>query len=352
MNARHRLDSNPRQRGWSLIEMAMVLMLTGVMSTGLWKVLEGVQKKEEVTTSRGLLLRAEDALYGMALRDLRLPTPVDFEKTRESGDLMVLRGRLPEEVLLTEPTHTISYAVEARWVQAPGPIYRSDPMGLLTNPSDGSSLLAPRGAANLLDLCLAIAQVDQASTANVFDFNEGFSLARPLGDASVNGERRAVGLRDMLHRLGCIPAFARVTTEVKSATVFNDLHTVARINADLKGLELQATRDFLRSHAWRRDVVITNMTVSSLKMAAGIISFQTTPPAALFGVPVLATHSIAMTLWGQLLELSVAAVRSNSEALPKVQESHELARVYADQLLAQRDRHVQRANFFQSNPGR
>jgi hypothetical protein len=168
----------------------------------------------------------------------------------------------------------------------------------------------------------------------------------------MNGERRAVGLRDMLHRLGCIPAFARVTTEVKSATVFNDLHTVGRINTDLIGLELQATRDFLRSHAWRRDVVISNMTVSSLKMAAAIIGFQITPPAAILGVAVLATHSVVMTLWGKLLELSIAAVKSNSEAIPKVQQSHELAKVYADQLLAQRNRHVERANFFQNNPGR
>ncbi len=368
MNPRRPIEPRGRQRGWSLVEAVMVLLLMGVMSTGLWKTMEVVGKKQSGEQSRDVMQRAEDALYGMVLRDMRLPMPEDASVSLERPFHFV--GWLPERVLGTEPPRSIRYIVDRDLVEPPGALrFQADPMGLIPNPPPPAPpFLAPRVEANGLDLCLRIIRREAAAVAMVQGVNLAFGVQQvakldTLGEASpafqfgndqaaageTNSElkSRAAGHIEMVHRLGCIQGFARLTTEVKSAALFNDLYTIARINTDLKGLELQAARDFLRSHQWRRRVAMTNVTISGLRIITNLVAMSTTPAGAAIAAANLAPQIMALMLWAELVQLSDTGAAANAGALPGLQQAHDQARAYADHLVEQRDRHVARANEFQ-----
>ncbi|MGE0100460.1 MAG: hypothetical protein AB7S86_19135 [Hydrogenophaga sp.] len=365
----HRQRPRAPQRGWSLLESAMVLLLVGAMSTGVWKTLELVGKNQAGEHSHDVLQRAEDALYGMALRDLQLPMPEDATVSPDRPNHWV--GWLPQDVLGTEPRRSIRYIVDADLVTPIGALrFQADPMQLISNPlPPAAPLLAPRGAANGLDLCFkliqressaagevngmglafGVQQIDQVEPLNAagprFDFGQA-----PAAQAETRNElkTRTQGHLEMVHRMGCIQGFARLTTEVKSAAVFNDLHTVARINMDLKGLEHQAARDFLRSHEWRRRVAMTNLTVANLKVITNLIAMSTTPAGLVLGAGNVAPHALLIALWAQLIELSDIGVAANAAALPGLEAAHQNARTYANDLAVQRDHHMARANDFQA----
>lgn len=357
------------QRGWSLVESAMVLLLMGVMSTGLWKTMEVVSENKRGEQSRDVTQRAEDALYGMLLSDLRLPEPQDATVSLLRPNHLV--GWLPEGVLGTEPARSIRYIVDRDLVAPVGTLrFQADPMGLIPNPAPPTPpFLAPRGEANGLDLCLKVIRRESSAMGMVQGMNLAFGVqqlgsvenlnnATPdfqfgtqqadLGATNSQLKSRTIGHIEMVHRVGCIPAFARLTTEVKSAALFNDLYTIARINTDLKGLELQAARDFLRSHEWRRKVAMTNVTIWGLRIITNLVAMSTTPAGAAFAAANLGPQILGVILWAELVELSDIGAAANAGALPGLKNAHEQARAYADDLVAQRDRHLVRANSFQA----
>ena len=365
---RRALNLRARQRGWSLVETAMVLLLMGVMSTGLWKTMEVVGENKRGEQSRDVTQRAEDALYGMLLRDLRLPTPQDATVSLRQPNHLV--GWLPEGVLSTEPARSIRYIVDRDLVMPVDTLrFRTDPMGLIPNPAPPAPpFLTPRGEANGLDLCLKVIRREASGMGMVQGMNlafgvqqlgstENFTNAAPefqfgndqadLGATNSQLKSRATGHIEVVHRVGCIPAFARLTNEVKSAALFNDLYTIARINTDLKGLELQGARDFLRSHEWRRRVALTNVTISGLRIITNLVAMSTTPAGAAIAAANLGPQIMAVILWAELVELSDMGATANAGALPGLKTAHEQARDYADNLAAQRDRHLMRANSFQ-----
>jgi hypothetical protein len=58
-------------------------------------------------------------------------------------------------------------------------------------------------------------------------------------------------------------------------------------------------------------------------------------------------QALAITLWAQLVQLSQMGIDANAGALEGLEIAHLRAKVYAQQLATQRDRHIARANLFQ-----
>ncbi len=362
-----------RQRGWSLVEAAMVVMLVGVMSTGLWKTMELVGKNSRGEQSRDVLQRAEDALYGMALRDLRLPIPDDAVISADNP--RHLEGWLPENVLGTEPPRSIRYIVDQRLVTATTNLYDPDPMRLLgpdsneDNLLENVSLLPPQtGGPNGLDLCLKVVQREREGLAKVDGANLMMGLqqtdsldkssgaarfqfgtnATPGADARGQLNTRTVGHLELIHRMGCMQGFARLTAEVKSAALFHDLYLMAGINRDLRALEVRAAGDFLRSHHWRKRVAITRLTMTVISTAANLVSMQTSPVGAAIGAANLSAMALLIVLWNQLIGLSQQGINANEAALPILKAAHQEAIDYAESMKQQRGWHLARINGFVS----
>jgi len=341
------------QQGWSLVEAAVVVMLVGLMSTSLWKTMEVVGQSQTAEQTRDVVTRAEDALNGMLLRDLHLPLPDGARVMPGRPDHLV--GWLPVDVLGTEPPRSIPYMVDGALVAPPATVlYQSDPMNLL-----GPNAPPPRTAVNGLDLCLRLAQRSEVPSIDGMGVAFGVQQSdqrdqatggdpefrMPFDSASdLQVQRapnfRAAGYLELVARLGCIQGFARLTQEVRSAVVFNDLYTIARINTDLKALELQAAGQFLRSHKWRYIVALTQMSTLIVKTATNLIAMDTTPSGAAFAAANLVPLGLAITLWADLAALSKKGIDGNEAAIPQLRVLHAQARDYADSLAAQRDMHV------------
>ncbi|MGE0100137.1 MAG: hypothetical protein AB7S86_17490 [Hydrogenophaga sp.] len=273
----------PRQHqiGWGLLEAVVVVALAGLMATGFWKSLELVGSNNRQIKARETLQRVEDALYGLAVRDHRLPMPVDAAESAHAPDHW--EGWLPADVLVTEPPRSIRYLVSKSLTLPPAVAYRADPWGMLGN------AVADRTDANGLDLCLRVIQQEQAGLDGGVTPRLAFRLQQDgMSERGASGtgpsqaqDVRAVGILNLIHRLGCIPAIARLATEVKAATLASDLQEIAELNVRLHSLAVQSAVESLVNHQWRLVNVAARLAASSWNLVATKLTGATTPLGAL-----------------------------------------------------------------------
>lgn len=352
-----------RQRGWSLVEAVVVVLLLGFMAVGLWKMVELVERGSRSERSRDVLQRAEDALQGLLLRDNALPRPEDDIVSPDRPNH--LEGWLPVSVLGTEPPRRIRYLVDASLVTPPAtPLYRPDPLNLLPG-------LAPRDSVNGLDVCLHLIEREWA---NVTVAGNGMRLAvglqqvdasrqagpqagrfliedRPASTREASGQvqTRSAGYVELVHRLGCVPAFARLATEVKAAVLVGDLHEQGELNEAFRRLGVRQTRESGMNADWRMansSLRLTGTVWGSLKH---LRTATRTEPGRLIAASNLVADVMMLALWGLLLKLSEDGEKSAAKKLPEREAALEEARRYAQHLERQREWHLQRIRVLQNS---
>lgn len=350
-----------RQRGWSLVEAVVVVMLMGFTAAGLWKTMELVKGNESGEQTRELVERAQHALQGHLMRDHVLPSPVDAAPS--PGRPNHVEGWLPVDVLGSEPPRRIRYVVDQALLGIPVQ-YRSDPMGLLS-----AGDLPPRNVANGLDACLRLIQRETANVSTSGSFRVAFGvqtrgvagsagtaaqefvLENPLATTPGTAEQistRAVGYTELVHQLGCFPAFARLATEVKAAVLATDLQDQADLNVQLHDLLVRATRESIVNATWRIVNASIRLAVSTWNTAQAMVTMATTPLGLATAAGTLAAFTVEATLWGTLLKLSGESLAANRAALPVAQAAQVAAQNYAQDMAQQRAWHLGRAAAFQS----
>jgi prepilin-type N-terminal cleavage/methylation domain-containing protein len=85
------------QRGFSLLEMAIGLVILGIVTMALWQFLGTATQQRRTFVQRDLMARADDAVMAFALINNRLPCPASDNGGREDCSLQV--GRLPFRTL-------------------------------------------------------------------------------------------------------------------------------------------------------------------------------------------------------------------------------------------------------------
>lgn len=91
-----------RQRGFSLAEMAIVLVIVGILMASGLGALSSQLSNQRIKETKQMLERANEALLGYALSHNRLPCPADaagLESTRTAGQCTALYGDLPWQAL-------------------------------------------------------------------------------------------------------------------------------------------------------------------------------------------------------------------------------------------------------------
>lgn len=351
-----------RQRGWSVVEAVVVVLLMGFMAAGLWKMMGLIEQNRGGDRSRDVVQRAEDALNGLLLRDHGLPMPDGaVPSPNQPGHL---EGWLPVGVLGTEPPGRIRYLVDPALVGPPTTLYRTDPMGLLR---EGD--LVPRMAINGLDTCLRLIQREQAGVAAAAGLRVAFGvqtrslagsadpsanvfvLGPPSASASASTapvRSRITGYTELVHRLGCFPAFARLATEVKATVLAQDLQDQAELNTELHELLVLATQESIVNAIWRIVNSAVRLAVSTWNTAMALVTTATTPMGLATAIGTLAAFVVEATTWAMLLEFSAESLEANRAALPLAEQARDAAVAYAAQLGPQRTWHLNRVNDFQS----
>ncbi|WP_439520942.1 hypothetical protein [Hydrogenophaga sp.] len=350
-----------RERGWSLVEAVVVVMLMGFTAAGLWKTMELVKGNESGEQTSDLVERAQYALQGRLMRDHVLPSPVDAAPS--PGRPNHVEGWLPVDVMGSEPPRRIRYVVDRALLTPPSPLYQSDPMKLL---SEGE--LAPRTSANGLDACMRLIQRETANVSTSGGFRVAFGvqtravagsagtsaqefvLENPLAAKPGTAEQistRAVGYTELVHQLGCFPAFARLATEVKAAVLATDLQDQADLNVKLHDLLVRATRESIVNATWRIVNASIRLAVSTWNTAQALVTTATTPLGLATAAGTLASFAVEATLWGSLLKLSGESLAANKAALPVAEAAQVAAQNYAAEMARQRAWHLGLAAAFQ-----
>lgn len=318
-----------RQNGWSLLEAVVVVALVGLMATGFWKSLGLVERSNRQVEARDTLLRAEDALYGLALRNHRLPMPVDATTSAQTPGHW--EGWLPADVLATAPPKSIRYVVSKSLTPSPSVVYRADPLGML----DGA--IADRAEVNGLDLCLNVIQQEQAGLAGGvaprlafhLRLDDIFKRTASSTDRPSGQDVRAVGYLNLMHRLGCMPVLARLATEVKAATLASDLQGVAELNVRLRGLAVQSAAESLVNHQWRLVNVTARLAASAWNLVATKLTGATTPLGALKVATNIAGFSFEAARLAMVMDYSIEMAARASDKLDKESELRDQARALA-----------------------
>lgn len=243
--------------GFSLLEMAVVLVIIGLIGAMLWQLLPRLGDASSPEPHAVVeLRRAHSAVVGFALAHARLPCPDTDGDGREDCSGNVKVGRLPQQTLGQLFPVSLRYGVTRA---------ASADLGVLDNryklhfPAPATSVVLPAAAVaheNGLDLCIALRAAqrtavgiavgshgvpvafalahpgggDASGDGNLFDgLNSGTTFAAPGAalSAGYDDYTEALGFGALAQQLGCLHRLAVVNGALRAAVAAQDLADLA-----------------------------------------------------------------------------------------------------------------------------
>ncbi len=216
--------------GWSLVEMAVVLVIMAAIGLALWRFLPLAPKVAADDVAQRELAQAEQALLGHVLAYARLPAPAI-----ENGMAV-----LPVDTLGLPPSLKLRYQVQPSLTVSPG-----DTFSPMLPPAVGAVPATPTLSAevNGLDFCMALKGAGALSLTGMDGIPTAFALMHggPAGHDSFAGaafalpgsegigERSvlAVGPGEFASRLGCPDRVAQAHGGARAAYAAYDLAQAA-----------------------------------------------------------------------------------------------------------------------------
>lgn len=223
-----------RTGGFSLLELAVVLVVMGVLGVALWRVLPLGREVANADPAQDLAL-AEEALQGYALAHYHLPT-ADTNNDGDS-DAGATLGWLPTRTLGLPSRIRLHYQVAPPLAAAPSE--RFEPMlPPVTTTTPVTPVAAPQ--LNGLDLCITIR--DQQTTPSLTlgsgasSVGTAFALALPTepnqapatpplpgSEAAIQRHVLALGPGGLASRLDCADRIVRTTAAARAAFAAYDI---------------------------------------------------------------------------------------------------------------------------------
>lgn len=315
---RRRTSGLVRPSGWTLVEMAVVLVVMGVIGLVLWRFLPLAPQVAAGEVAQRELAQAEQALIGHVLAHSRLPAPVI-----ENGVAV-----LPVEAMGLPASLKLRYQVQPSLTVSPG-----DEFSPLLPPALGAvpAVPTPSTLVNGLDFCMALKGASPLSLAGMESIPTAFALmhggpaghdrmaaaAFALPGSQTLGERRvlAVGPGEFASRLGCPDRVAQAHGAARAAYTAYDLAQVANEYDKVRTFAIQVAEMNL-------DNAQTNEVFAGFDVAYGVFiealailqEVAGWPPDALGIATGIASHVTATIQLGLAINNLVSAVQEVQEA--------------------------------------
>lgn len=282
------------QRGFSLLELALVLLVMGAVGLVAWRLVPMLVQTADGNATDRQLHQAEQAVLGFALANGRLPCPdSDGDGTENCGSHA---GQLPLRTL------GLSFSVPVRYAAAP--VLTVAQLRYLP-PMPG----APARTAGLLDLCVALRDAQRSglpASAQALGMDIAFGVAAPRqgrpvqvpsrqfpapGDPAAREQARTPGLPVTFARLGCPGRLAQADALAQRVLAAEQAVPVAAAAVDFQQLAV-AVRDANLVMALAKEAIAAaDLTVA---VAAGVTGTVLTVQTAGSVAPAVAAAAAAV----------------------------------------------------------
>ena len=324
----HRLGDSRQARGFSLIELGVVLAISAAIGLALWRLLPAMRSSTVDDAPQAALVAAQQALEGYVLRANRLPRPdtsagsTGFE---DAGGVAQV-GMLPYRTLGMASDPRLRYGVYRNSHAA----VTLDADLAVTLDRYVPTLPVPSGVpANGLDFCVALKNgfanpsaltagaqsvpvayaLAHRGTNGVFDgLNStaaGFELAAAYRSATYDDRVLTSGLAELFGRLNCQTHLSAAEGAARDAFATFDVERSAVLYQDFRAFSVRArisTRDF----AIAKQVIATVDAADSI--AAGVTAIAIAAQTAGIGAAVVAGAVVPAGLSVLALAAATAAL--------------------------------------------
>ncbi len=358
--------TSPRSRGFSLVEMSIVMILMGVVaSAAYWSlpILRGAVAEQEASLFE--LNRAEHSVIGFALLHARLPCP-DADQDGFEDCASGSTGWLPWRSLGEPELAGLRYGA-----------YRFAGLGGsdadLSTGMDRHVPDMPPGASappsvNGLDLCRAVKNAqrfpgqgglrvggmtvafalaapgarDADGDGSVFDGEAakgGFDVPGPASD-SHDDVTRTVGFGQLAASLGCLEGLARANGAIMHAWAAHDEARFVAMYKDFRAYALEVREMNLVLAGVGEALAMVDAANAAATAATGVAVAAVTLGASAVGSIVGGTAAIAASVAALAAASAVlaSAVKARDKAVLQLQKASEWAVAADAQALAERDR--------------
>lgn len=300
-----RLRQKPKGlRGFSLVEMSMVLVVIGVIGLLVWKFLPEIKRLPAIARLTATSLSsADDALTGFILAQGRLPCPDTNGNGNEDCSASANLGWLPVHTLQLNLSEPVRYGV-----------YRGPNLSLsldadLATLKNRYSPLLPPGVDSLqlngLDFCAALIHLARAPgtslTAGALHVPIAYGLAvAGAGDANGDGspfdglntqagqfeltgtahsanyddESRTLGASELLTRLGCSTHLSAVNGAARATYAAYDIDRFADLNKRFRDVDAEAMQGNVDAATVGILVAFTSVTISFAAATSAVLQVE------------------------------------------------------------------------------
>lgn len=351
-------------RGWSLVELAVVIAGVGVLVALLWPLIQRLLPASRDAAADPRTLQVQQAIEGFAAVHLRLPTPL--EATNSPTRPGFVEGWLPASLLGLPETPRTRYFANKTLTEAPATVLVADPAQL------ASGAIKPRTDFNGLDFCYAALLQDRSGpvtpaghrasyavqTAHTMQGSPAEQVPLWLPDEGVAApvdrqlETTAVGHLEMLGRLGCVDRLTRLSNSVKQAATQQDLLKLAKVAVDYENLNVKSAEEGIVNLKWREANWSVGLTALGVGEALAITQLAIAKDIAIETVPAIIANHASMTLaiagGSVFLYQTVTALRASEKSYPLVVAARDDAVAYQADVQGLADESVQRVQQWQT----
>ncbi|RYX96237.1 MAG: hypothetical protein EOO28_08040 [Comamonadaceae bacterium] len=355
------------QRGWSLVEGAVVIALLGLMAVVVLSTLESSRRQQSIPAVERDLARAEDAVFGYALARFHFPVPTGAAPS--PGRPGFVEGWFP-----AQPTgfpgvasRAMRYRVEESLTRLPDILYRPDPLSL------AGHLIADRVAANGVDFCAALFNGVRADSTLKGDVQPAFSLEsvdpnvtvdmdmdvdvnvnvnvnvnvdvnRSFNDMKPQRITRSAGRAASASRLGCLARLSNLAAAVKATAASADLGKLAAQRVAFRALLVAIAAQSVSNLEWQEANLAAGMTRYALDETFTLAQLKSTPLNLAKGFGTLVTISVAIAGTAISISQTRASLARAEKKRAVADENLQAARQHEQALAALTRRQALRAN--------